>query len=248
MGTQIKKGKGLFILMLIPILLIGAGIICLSFCGKHGYVIAIDPGHGGTDPGAVGFIKETDLTEGTVKYLEEFLRKDENYMPILCRQYGQTTSIQERSQTATKAKADLLLCVHANSSTDAGASGFECYPAPPGRGNHETSKRFAALITEEMYAIGSTIRGSDGIRYAYYIPDENGISQKKLIDSSDNTVYGYSSFGMVENKNYPAVLAEQCFVTNKKDVAFLGTDEGYRLAAKAYYKAICRYFGTVPMV
>ena len=245
---KFKKSKGFFILLLIPILFIAIGLICLSFCGKHGYVIAIDAGHGGSDPGAVGIIKETELTEGTIKYLEEYLRNDENYTPVLCRQYGQTTSIQQRNQTAAKAKADLLLSVHANSAADANASGFECYPAPPGRGNHDTSVRFAGLLTEEMYSIGSTIRGSNGIRYAYYIPDSNGKSQKKLIDSSDDTVYNYSSFGMVENKNCPAVLAEQCFITNADDVAFLGTDNGYRLAAKAYYKAICRYFGTIPKI
>ena len=40
----------------------------------------------------------------------------------------------------------------------------------------------------------------------------------------------------------PAVLAEQCFITNQADVEAFGTEEGCKKAAAAYYRAICRYW------
>ena len=76
-----------------------------------------------------------------------------------------------------------------------------------------------------------------GTTYGYY--DENG--NKLLRDSSDTTVYSYDTFGMLKNMSCPAVLAEQCFITNPSDVESFGTEEGCQRAAQAYYKAICNY-------
>ena len=64
----------------------------------------------------------------------------------------------------------------------------------------------------------------------YY--DENG--NKLLRDSSDTTVYSYDTFGMLKNMSCPAVLAEQCFITNPSDVESFGTEEGCQRAAQAY--------------
>lgn len=247
-NTIRRHSKSILILALLFVVCMAAGLVCLFCSNRHdGYIIALDAGHGGNDPGAVGFIQEIDLTEPAIRYLEAYLRQDENYTPVLCRPYGKGASIQQRNQAAKQAGADLLLSVHANSSDNASASGFECYPSPPGRDNHTASVRFAAILVEHMHSIGTQIRAGNGIRYAYYIPGEDGKYQKKLVDSSDTQVYPYGSFGLVENKTCPAVLAEQCFLTNAQDVAFLGTDEGCQLAAKSYYLAICEYFGTTPV-
>lgn len=52
---------------------------------------------------------------------------------------------------------------------------------------------------------------------------------------------GNDTFGMLKNMSCPAVLAEQCFITNPSDVESFGTEEGCQRAAQAYYKAICNY-------
>ena len=57
-----------------------------------------------------------------------------------------------------------------------------------------------------------------------------------------------TTFGVLEQAGCPAVLAEQCFVTNAEDVAAFAGEEGCRRAAEVYYRAICRYFGTQPMI
>lgn len=204
--------------------------------------IALDAGHGGNDPGAEGVIQEIQLTETTVRFLEEYLEQDENYRVVLCRDYGEGKDLNDRWKLANFQRADLLLCIHGNSAEDSSASGFEVYPPPPGREYHEEALSFAHLLAGEISKTGISLRGDAGIRYAYY---EDG--QKILRDTPDPELESLSSFAMVDYPKCPAVLIEQCFLTNQSDVSLLGTEEGCRTAALSYYRAVCDYFETQPL-
>lgn len=205
------------------------------------YSIGIDAGHGGEDTGAIGYIQETELTEKTADLLEELLKKDGRFKIVRSRKNGENVNITDRKKLFLKEEVDLVLSIHGNSDPTGTARGFECYPSPPGRENHAISYHFAVCIAEEMAAIGNHLRGENGVRYAYYVTDESGYAQKVIKEKSDTMVYAQPSFGMVEDINVPAVLAEQCFVTNQEDAIEFGSDKGCQNAAEAYYKAICKY-------
>lgn len=211
------------------------------------YVIALDAGHGGEDLGAIGFIEEVQITETTVSKLNELLANDPNYKTVLCRKPGEAATIAERVKHADKKSSVLLLSVHANADTAGTATGFECYPAPPGRKWHEESLYFGNLLAEEMALAGSPLRGEGGIRYVFYQKDGEGESTKVFHEASETPILDMPSFGIVDSPDCPAVLVEQCFVTNEMDVAAFGTEEGCQRAAESYYKAICRYFETEPV-
>lgn len=93
-----------------------------------------------------------------------------------------------------------------------------------------------------MQAAGAKLRGHGGIRYIYYQGEV-----KQLVESTHTEVRDERSFTLLEDVNCPAVLAEQCFVTSKEDVAQFGSEEGCKTVARVYYKAICAYFGTQPL-
>lgn len=207
------------------------------------YTIALDAGHGGVDIGAEGIINEVELTERTVAELQTLLEEDGRFRIILSRKEGEDMSITERNEKFQKKHPDLMLSIHGNASDDSSANGFECYPSPPGYENHEVSLAFARLLAEEMETVGAKLRGSgtEGVRFGYY--DSSG--EKVLVDSTDTEIYDMDTFGMLKNMDCPAVLVEQCFITNEQDVAEFGTEEGCKKAAAAYYRAICRYLETV---
>ena len=186
-----------------------------------------------------GVIQEVALTEQTVAALQTLLEEDGRFRVVLSRKAGEGATVTERNHKFRRRHPDLMLSVHGNASDSSSANGFECYPSPPGYENHEESLAFAACLAQEMQNIGANLRGTGiaGVRYGYY--DENG--NKLLRDSSDTTVYSYDTFGMLKNMSCPAVLAEQCFITNPSDVESFGTEEGCQRAAQAYYKAICSY-------
>lgn len=234
-----KRRGGLLRRILAAVVLFAIGYcgFLLYYGAGKPYTVALDAGHGGGDVGAEGVIQEVALTERTVAELKELLEADGRFHIILSRKEGEGKSIAGRNEKLRKREPDVLLSIHGNASDDPGAGGFECYPSPPGYDNHDTSMAFARLIAGEFQTVGARLRGTDGVRFGYY--DENG--EKLLVDSSDTTVYAYDTFGILKHMECPAVLAEQCFVTNAADVEAFGTEEGCKKAAAAYYRAICRY-------
>ena len=237
-----KKGRMLRRLIWFVILFaIGYAGFMLYYTFSKPYTIALDAGHGGWDVGAEGIIQEVELTERTAAELEVLLQEDGRFRIILSRKEGEGMEISERNAKFQKKHPDLMLSIHGNANDDKSANGFECYPSPPGYENHETSLAFAQLLAEEMRTVGAKLRGTEGVRFGYY----NSNGEKVLVDSSDTEVYDFDTFGMLKNMDCPAVLVEQCFITNQADVDQFGTEDGCKKAAAAYYRAICRYLESI---
>lgn len=224
------------------LLLLAGGVLWAwhSFSDSR-IAVALDAGHGGADVGAQGYVEEKDLTEATVRRLQELLEADPAYRVILCRELDRGTTLNSRWRKANEGRAELLISVHGNAADTWSATGFEVYPSPPGREHHEESLRFAGLLARRMAETGIGLRGEDGIRYAYYVDGE------KVFREPSDAPLDEPSFAMVDYPKCPAVLAEQGFVTNPADMELLGSQEGCRLAARKYYLAICDYFGTEPL-
>lgn len=212
--------------------------------GEPPYRIAVDAGHGGSDPGARGVVEEKEMTAATAEALTSWLEADPNYIPLATREsYDATAKPAERAAAANALSPDLLLSIHGNSAPEGStAYGFECYPAVPGRTWHLESYYFARQLASAMQAAGASLRGRGGIRYIYYLGDT-----KQLVESNHKEVREERSFTILEDVDCPAVLAEQCFVTNEADVAQFGSADGCKRTARAYYEAICAYFGTTPL-
>ena len=239
-----RRRRGSFLRkLMLAVLLFAVGYIgfVYYFHNSKPYIIGLDAGHGGVDTGAVGVIEEVALTERTTAKLAELLKADGRFRVVLSREEGKGKSVTDRNKLFQRVKPTLVISIHANSGEDASAYGFECYPSPPGKENYENSLEFARYIAREMEGTGARLRGLDGVRYGYYVPDGTGKESKLLLESDDTQVYEYDTFGMLKNMKCPAVLVEQCFVSNQQDVEKFGTEEGCDKAAQAYYRAICAY-------
>ena len=213
--------------------------------GDPPYRVAIDAGHGGNDPGARGVVEEKDMTAATASVLLAWLEQDPNYIPLRTRDaFDQTATPAERAAAANAQAPQLLLSIHGNSAANgSSATGFECYPSVPGRTWHAESYYFAQKLAEGMQNAGARLRGRGGIRYIYYLEND----QKQLVESTHTEVRAERSFTLLEDVNCPVVLAEQCFVTNADDVERFGSEQGCKRTARIYYEAICAYFGTTPL-
>jgi hypothetical protein len=95
----------------------------------------------------------------------------------------------------------------------------------------------ARLTAQKITQTGQPLRGQDGVRYIYFDTYDN----RMVYESSDETPHNEPTFRLLADADCPAVLVEQCFLTNPQDAARLATPSGAKQAAKAYYEAICEW-------
>ena len=206
-----------------------------------GFVVAVDPGHGGGDPGTEGpYFNEDEMTWETAELLMDLLEADGRFAPFLTTDGNEYEKASQRAANAVEGGAQLLISIHGNSGDDPSYTGFECYPVPPGRTYNAESLAFAQLIADGFGAANENLRGQNGVRYIYY--DAN--NEKKIYEVSDTSVHTDPTFTLLEECGCPAVLAEQCFITSPQDVEAFGDDDGCHAAAQIYYDAICSWYET----
>lgn len=108
-------------------------LLLISCTNVFAKVVLIDPGHGGEEIGAVGFLDpkksrkifEKDLSLRLAKKIKEEL--GQHTSTYLTRSVDRAVGLQERADLADLVKADLFLSIHFNSSTNASSHGFELY-------------------------------------------------------------------------------------------------------------------------
>ena len=168
---------------------------------NNGFLIVIDPGHGGDEPGSLGKINgETVLYEKDVnlqigkKVYEKLLER--GYNVIATRTEDVTVSLAQRVEIANTSGADLFVSVHNNSFTDSSAKGTLTMYAysEPKSGMSFSGKQVASIIQP-------------------YLASATGSQDRKLMENSK--IY------VTAKTNMPAVLCECLFMSNPEDLAKL---------------------------
>lgn len=188
--------------------------------GVKGHTLVVDPGHGGSDSGAVGVrnLRECDVTFDVSMKMKKIL-ENSGAKVIMTRTtdvdvYGRNASASQELQARcdyVTPKTDIFVCVHANAASN-----------PDGKG------------TETYYCAGS----NRGRQLANAIQD-NIIDLGKTVDRGIKT----ANFYVLKHTSVPAVLIELGFVTNPHDAALLGDKDFCTKLAYAICKGIARYYG-----
>ena len=116
------------LLALTPELGVAAGPVPVV---ERSFVIALDPGHGGTNGGCVAFNGEVHEKDVTLAMAQELRRALAQRLPhakvVLTRTGDETVTLAERVARANAAQADLMISLHANASGGGPQTGFETY-------------------------------------------------------------------------------------------------------------------------
>ncbi len=125
--------------------------------GPHGpIVVAVDAGHGGSDPGAIGptGIKEKDVVLAIAQALKRLLTRL-HLEVVMVRDADEFVPLEDRAQIAARGGATLFVSIHANAATDPNASGTQTFYSSP------LSQPLAASVLEEVgRAAGVATRGA----------------------------------------------------------------------------------------
>lgn len=176
--------------------------------------IAIDAGHGGSDPGSSGNgLVEKNITLIVSKKVEKALEK-QNVKVLMTRTNDTFVGLQERVNIAEREKVDALVSIHTNAFSSGSANG-----------------------TETWYSLASaSTKASDSKQLATFI-------QNRLHKDLNTTNRGVKTANFaVLRTTFPSALVELGFITNQQDAAKLGSDRHQQIAADAIAAGIVDYY------
>lgn len=214
--------------------------------------IVIDPGHGGHDLGTVGpgGLLEKNLVLSLAFKLKSKLEQRLGAEVILTRDRDVFVSLEERTEIANQARADLFLSIHANSSRQRSTSGVETYYLDFANTGQERE-----VAARENAGSGNSIRDLETMVLQITRADKSAESrefaavvQKRLyrnartifISARDRGVRR-APFVVLIGADMPSILTEVAFLSNPKDEKALGSEENRERLAEALFSGIEDY-------
>jgi N-acetylmuramoyl-L-alanine amidase len=221
--------------------------------GAAGKVVALDPGHGGIETGAVANngLAEKDVNLRIALELAVMLRSG-GFVPVLTRNSDRRVNIsgrdlngdgvvntdddlQARVDIANAAHADILISIHNNGSADSSMRGTTIYYCDARPFSGEDIKLAASLRT---HIVGS-------IRAAGYNNSvDRGISDDAPLKKPFGHLFllGPLTPRMARVSNMPGALGETLYLSNPTEAAWLARDSMIAAIARGYYDGIVGYF------
>ena len=219
--------------------------------------IVIDAGHGGKDPGAIGYrgTKEKDIALDVAKRLEKKLSKNMNVKIIMTRDEDVFLRLSERTKIANESNGNLFISIHTNAAEDRRASGFETFLIGPNK--NEAAVRVAArenAVLELEGTTGKKLTNEDLIQAtiaqsAFASKSEQFASMvqkeiKKRVQSKDRGVK-QAGFYVLMGASMPNVLVELGFISNPTEEKKLRSHQYRDQLATAIYRAVEQYQKTL---
>ncbi len=187
--------------------------------GRKRPLVVVDPGHGGSDPGAVNgrlALRECDINLDLALLFAAMARND--FDVILARTKDELVSLQTRAEISNREKADVFLSFHCNAAVAELAHGFEVWTTP----GETPADPLATKIFEALLRVRNTGRA----------------------DWDDGDPDKEANFYVLRNTVAPAVLIEFGFISNDDEARWLddATNEAALVDAvieglKAWWKA-----------
>tara|TARA_B100001063_G_scaffold199062_1_gene191785 strand:- start:2203 stop:3474 length:1272 start_codon:yes stop_codon:yes gene_type:complete len=230
-------------------------------------IVAIDAGHGGKDPGAIGKLNilEKDITLLIAKELERTLRDTKGYKPIMIRGDDSFVDLNDRYQNARKFGADIFVSIHADAfrlSSVKGASVFVWSEEASSITAENLSKKELANNPEVKAKIGKLDVNDfdeDAARTLYQLVYEAKIENSVLLGNKileklrldpytklHKKNVEFADFRVLKSIDIPSVLVESGFLSNPEDAARLKGKPGRRMIARSIFLGIHNYFKEKP--
>ncbi len=219
------------------------------------FVVAIDPGHGGIDPGAqVGDAHEADLMLALARLLRDAFRRTDNLRVIMTRDTDVFVPLEQRIQIAHEAGADVFISLHADIVTEGKASGATVYTLSQ-QATDAASAKLAERHDRAEILAGVDLRGTDDEVTGILMDLARGETQprsialaKVLVDEFDQSLdhvngrpHRGADFSVLKAADIPSVLIEAGFMSSRKDLKNLKNPEWRQSFADAIVRAVLNW-------
>ena len=223
--------------------------------------IALDPGHGGEDPGAIGRggSREKDVVLAIARRLKAKIEEQPNMRVMLTRDADYFVPLPVRVQKARKVQADLFISIHSDAFVEPTARGSSVFVLSE-KGASSTAARWLAnkensadliggvniktqdrQLASVLLDLSTTAQISDSLKLGRAVLGEIG-----GINKLHKGAVEQAGFAVLKAPDIPSILIETAFISNPEEEAKL-TDEAYQdQMANAVMKGIRHYFSKNP--
>ena len=220
-------------------------------------VVAIDAGHGGRDPGAVGKrgTREKDVVLAVARKLEALLKQQKGIQPVLIRNGDQYLALRERIRKARQAKADLFISIHADASPDARVHGSSVYVLSQNGATSEAARWLAERENAADLVGGVSLDDKDELLASVLLDLSQSATIEASMDLAGDVLAELDSVGQIRRKrieqagfavlkspDIPSVLVETAFISNPAEEKRLRTPAHQQKLAEALRNGVIRYF------
>ncbi len=224
-------------------------------------IVAIDAGHGGQDPGAIGSggTKEKDVALAVARALAKRINAEPGMRAVLTRDGDQFLTLRERMRRARAAQADMFISVHADAIQNRKVSGASVYVLSE-RGATDEAARWLAERENAADLMGGVPLSDKDDMLASVLLD---LSQSAAISASMTAAeqvlqalrqvgevrkptVQQAGFVVLKSPDIPSLLVETAYISNPQDEARLRTRKHQEKLAEAIFTGIRRYFDQHP--
>ena len=233
----------------------------LRTTGTRPLIVAIDAGHGGQDPGAIGPSgkREKDVTLAIARELARQVNATPGLKAVLTRDSDMFLPLTRRSQIARQAKADIFISIHADAAENRNARGSSVYVLSL-RGASSQRARWLADKENAADLIGGTRMVKNDNTLASVLLDLTQSGQMRASeDAADHVLSGLkkvgynhkphlerANFAVLRTSDMPAMLVETAFISNAEEEKRLIDPQFQRTLARAVLDGIDTYFTRQP--
>jgi len=219
------------------------------------WIVAIDAGHGGKDPGAIGLkgTREKQITLRAAKMLSEELSKTGRVTPVLIRSNDVYYKLRHRIELAHDAQADLFVSLHADSAKSKQAHGISVFTLSDTASDKEAeylarNENKADLIGGPDLAVEDPVAANELLRmFQRQTMNQSSelaatiLTQITDFPGSDKRGHRFAGFAVLKSPDIPSVLVEMGFLSNRQDEANLNDSAYLRKLTRRLSLAIHTY-------
>ncbi|RFU46409.1 N-acetylmuramoyl-L-alanine amidase [Paraburkholderia sp. DHOC27] len=223
--------------------------------------VAIDPGHGGEDPGAIGSAGtyEKHVALDIAKKLRAKIDAQPNMRSMMTRDDDFFVPLNVRVQKARRVGADLFVSIHADAFTTPAARGSSVFALSEHGASSAAARWMAdkenssdqigginiksddAAVNRALFDMSTTAQIRDSMRYGNFVLNEIGDINKLHKGSVEQ-----AGFAVLKAPDIPSILVETAFISNPDEEKRLNDDAYRDQMANAILKGIKRYFAANP--
>lgn len=228
---------------------------------RRDILVAVDAGHGGDDPGAIGVhgTKEKDVTLAIARKLAALIDKEEGMRALLIRDGDYYIRLRKRTEIARRENADLFVSIHADAFRDHGVRGSSVYVLSAGGASSEAAKWLAAKENSADQIGGIPLTDGDEVLASVLLDMTRGATLEQSTIAAQRVLDHLGTLGKVHRRDVqkagfvvlkaldtPSMLVETAFISNPDEERRLRSRRHQQTVAEAILQGIKDYFRRYP--